>query len=95
MTKCGVSCFVSHKRIQIENTPVEFAVADISEVAWEPSIFDAVSLSEDKKDMILSLAEARTGHLHTLPFDDFVPGKGRGLNVLMQCVSNVTSTYTC
>lgn len=65
---------------------VEFAVASISDISWEPSIFEALSIPQEKKAMILALTEARTGHLDMVPFDDFVAGKGRGLNVLMQLV---------
>lgn len=74
---------------------MEFAVTAISDIEWEPSIFDALAIPDDMKDIIFSLAEARTGHLDTVPFDDFVAGKGRGLNVLLQFVSLSSSGCFC
>lgn len=74
------------RAIQANYYIVQFAVADVDNVHWERETFDAVALPEDKKDMVLSLAEARTSHLNMLPFDNFVPGKGCGLNVLLQYV---------
>lgn len=50
---------------------MEFAVAAVSDIKWDPSILDALAIPDDRKDMILSLAEARTAHLETVPFDDF------------------------
>jgi len=75
--------YISDSSITNQLFLVEFAVANIHEISWQPAIFAALTIPQDKKNMILSLAEARTGHLETLPFDDFVVGKGRGLNILM------------
>ena len=32
----------------------------------------------------MALAEARMGDIESHPFDDFIAGKGRGLNVVLQ-----------
>jgi len=63
---------------------VEFAVADIKDIEWSSSLFDCLVLPDDHKEVITALAEARTGRVPSVPFDDFVAGKGRGLNVLLQ-----------
>lgn len=65
---------------------MEFAVAGIEEVAWQSSSFDALALSQDKKDTLVALAEARTGRLDMMPFTDCLAGNGRGLNILLQSV---------
>ena len=74
--------------VETNGFPVEFAVADIQDIRWESNLFDTVSMPADQKDLILSLAEARTQDVNIHPFDDIVPGKGRGLNVLLQFVSH-------
>lgn len=63
---------------------MEFAVVGIEEVVWQPSGFDALVLPPATKDMIMALAEARTGCFEMAPMDDFVAEKGRGLNILLQ-----------
>ena len=51
------------------------------------------------KEIIIALAESRTGQLPENTFDDFVTGKGQGLNVLLQYVLwsrfPFTSSDTC
>ncbi|KIX04520.1 uncharacterized protein Z518_05390 [Rhinocladiella mackenziei CBS 650.93] len=46
----------------------------VDDVRWEPKVFDAFALPEGKKDLDLSLAEARAGGVNTFPFDGIVPG---------------------
>lgn len=59
-------------------------MAGIEEVVWRPSSFDALILPPRIKDMIMALAEARTGDFDLLSVDDLVAGKGQGLNFLLQ-----------
>jgi len=62
---------------------VEFAVADITCIEWNPEPFKQLVIEEEKKKALQALATHHTrGHDHT--FDDFVPGKGRGLVILLQ-----------
>lgn len=63
---------------------MEFAVADIEEIQWSSSPFDCLTIPAEQKEVIIALAETRLGLVPGVPFDDFVPGKGRGLNVLLQ-----------
>ena len=63
---------------------MEFAVADTQDIAWSPSPFQCLTIPLEQKEVILALAESRSGLVAGVPFDDFVAGKGRGLNVLLQ-----------
>ena len=62
---------------------MEFAVADIEEIQWSSSPFDCLTIPGKQKEVIIALAETRLGLVPSIPFDDFVVGKGRGLNVLL------------
>lgn len=68
---------------------MEFAVDGITEVVWQSSSFDKLVLSQATKDTVMALAEARAGRFAIAPMDDFVAGKGQGLNILLQCVALV------
>lgn len=63
-------------------------MADISDVEWQTSSFDALVLPARVKDTVMTLAKARSTvgakDSDLVPFDDFVAGKGRGLNILLQ-----------
>lgn len=63
---------------------MEFAVADIEDIQWSSSPFDCLTIPDEQKEVIIALAETRLGLVPSVPFDDFVAGKGRGLNVLLQ-----------
>ena len=63
---------------------MEFAVADIQEIKWSSSPFECLTIPQEEKEVIIALAETRLGLVSSVPFDDFVAGKGRGLNVLLQ-----------
>lgn len=68
---------------------VEFAVADIEKIDWSTDAADCWIATEEDKEVLIALAEA---HLTKEPdhgFDDFIKGKGRGLNILLQYVSRV------
>jgi hypothetical protein len=62
----------------------EFAVADITDIEWSSAPFDCLAIPEEQKKMVLALAGARLEKDADIAFDDFVVGKGRGLNVLLQ-----------
>ncbi len=63
---------------------VECAVSDLTDVKWYPESFHTLKIPEDTKQTLLSLATTRLGLIPTVPFDDIIKGKGRGLNVLLQ-----------
>lgn len=61
---------------------MEFAVADIEDIKWSSTPFDCLTIPDEQKEVIIALAETRLGLVPSVPVDDFVTGKGRGLNVL-------------
>jgi hypothetical protein len=61
---------------------VEFAVADIEDIKWSPSPYACLSISDEQRDVIMALVEARLDP--SVAFDDFVAGKGKGLIMLLQ-----------
>ena len=63
---------------------MEFAVADIEDIQWSSSPFDCLTIPDDQREVVIALAESRLGLIPSVPFDDFVAGKGRGLNILLQ-----------
>ena len=62
---------------------VEFAVARIGDIIWDPSPFENLVLSDKQKNIIRALAESQKIETDK-PFDDFVKGKGQGLVILLQ-----------
>lgn len=61
---------------------VEFAVADIKEIAWNPSLFDHLAIQPQKKKLIQALTKSHISQTTGPSFDDFVAGKGQGLIML-------------
>ena len=41
-------------------------------------------IPDEQRNALMALAESRSNAAPCAVFDDFVPGKGRGLNVLLQ-----------
>lgn len=74
-------------------TLVEFAVSDLHDMQWSPESFDCLKIPEGSKKLLLSLAKTRLGRTPMVPFDDFVAGKGRGLNILLQSVIISANTF--
>jgi hypothetical protein len=62
--------------------PVECAVGDLADVQWYPASFDRLQIPNDTKEILLSVTTARLSGNNDVVFDDFIKGKGRGLNVL-------------
>jgi hypothetical protein len=60
---------------------VEFAVDNISDIEWNALSFRNLAIPEDRKKLVRALAAS---HANGAQFDDFVPGKGRGLIMLLQ-----------
>ena len=57
---------------------------DIEDIKWSSTPFDCLTIPDEQKEIIIALAETRLDLVPSVPFDDFVTGKGRGLNVLLQ-----------
>jgi hypothetical protein len=46
--------------------------------------FDSLSISDEQRDVIMALVEARDGPSDpSVAFDDVIAGKGKGLNILL------------
>lgn len=68
---------------------VEFAVADIEKIDWSTDAADCWIAAEEEKTVLLALAEAHLIKEPDYGFDDFIKGKGRGLNILLQYESRI------
>ena len=62
---------------------VEFAVADISDICWDETIFDQLKIPAKSKKLVHALTTQHLSRDNAQQFDDFVKGKGLGLNILM------------
>ncbi|KFY02822.1 hypothetical protein V490_00390 [Pseudogymnoascus sp. VKM F-3557] len=63
---------------------LEFAVDDIEDITWQPAALAHLQIPDKKKKAIQALSEAHMARTSGNGFDDFVVGKGQGLNVLLQ-----------
>ncbi|KAH6666386.1 P-loop containing nucleoside triphosphate hydrolase protein [Halenospora varia] len=72
----------------------EFAVADIGDIQWSSGLYDYLTISDEQKEVIMALAEVQTSREPSSGFDDFVDGKGRGLNLLLHGPPGVGKTLT-
>ncbi|KAL4931021.1 P-loop containing nucleoside triphosphate hydrolase protein [Aspergillus undulatus] len=77
-----------------EKAFLECAVADLHEAEWNPKAFDCLKIPQDTKQILLLLAKARLGLTQTMPFDDIIQGKGRGINILLHGPTGVGKTFT-
>jgi hypothetical protein len=62
-------------------------MADIEEIQWSSDSFNNLVISTDNRDLIMAVVEARDGRVYqgsSVEFDDIIPGKGQGLNILLQ-----------
>jgi hypothetical protein len=71
----------------------EFAVADIEEIKWSSLPFDCLSIPKEQRDVIMALVETRLNP--SVEFDDCIVGKGRGINMLLQCGPCILIYLTC
>ena len=62
---------------------VEFAVAHLRDIIWDPSPFENLVLPDKQKNIIRALAESQKIETDK-SFDDFVKGKGQGLVIFLQ-----------
>jgi hypothetical protein len=90
VTSYGVSYFLLVGSISVKliyHYIVEFAVTDVEDIKWSSLPFKSLTISDEQRDVILALAEARTRQVPEFSFDDVIEGKGRGLIVLLQYCS--------
>ena len=62
----------------------EFAVADIEDIQWSSVPFDCLTIPDEQEKAVMALVETKTRQVPGFGFDDFVAGKGRGVNILLQ-----------
>ncbi|KAB8261540.1 hypothetical protein BDV32DRAFT_148499 [Aspergillus pseudonomiae] len=84
-----VRCFSFNDKLFLE-----CAVGDLRRVEWSQVAFDRLQLPEDKRRILLSVITSRLCNNGEVVFDDFIKGKGRGLNVLLYGVPGVGKTFT-
>ncbi|KUL79597.1 hypothetical protein ZTR_09476, partial [Talaromyces verruculosus] len=72
----------------------EFAVMDIKDIAWSSSLFDRLDIQSEYKELIMASAMTRLGIIKGPRFDDLVPGKGRGLSVMLHGAPGLGKTLT-
>ncbi|KAL5344673.1 hypothetical protein ACLOAV_010365 [Pseudogymnoascus australis] len=73
---------------------LEFAVDDIEDITWQPAGLAHLQIPDKKKKAIQALSEAHMARTSGNGFDDFVVGKGQGLNVLLHGPPGVGKTLT-
>ena len=62
-------------------------MADLDEIQWSSDPFNCLVIKDEDREVIMALVEARNGQADQesdFSFDDFISGKGRGLNILLQ-----------
>ena len=75
------SCFATAEReTKLTFYIVEFAVLDVKDIRWNPASFAQLAIPSKQKEVIQALAEAHTSRGSDYTFDDFVVGKGLGLD---------------
>ncbi|KAL2376051.1 hypothetical protein RJZ90_007765 [Blastomyces dermatitidis] len=77
-----------------DNLWMEFAVADLGQVEWSSAPFENLKIPSQQRDTLLALAKTHLSLVPSVPFDDFVTGKGRGLNVLLYGRPGLGKTFT-
>ncbi|OKL55252.1 hypothetical protein UA08_09481 [Talaromyces atroroseus] len=72
---------------------LECGVGDLTDVEWS-SAFDRLQIPEETREILLSATTSRLCRGRDVVFDDFIKGKGRGLNVLFFGEPGVGKTFT-
>ncbi|KKZ66021.1 hypothetical protein EMCG_08220 [[Emmonsia] crescens] len=77
-----------------KNSWMGFAVADLSPVEWSSAAFKNLKIPSRQRDMLLALTKTGLSLVPSVPLDDFVIDKGRGLNVLLYGDPGLGKTFT-
>lgn len=74
----------------------DLSVDPIREINWIPDMMSKLVLDQDIKDLIIALIDYKTTQAtdHELIFDDFIPGKGKGIVMLLCGPPGVGKTLT-
>lgn len=69
-----------------------FLVDNITEIEFQEKVFEKVRLEQGLKDMITALVHPRT--IESSTFDDIIPGKGKGMIMLLAGPPGAGKTLT-
>ncbi|KAL4759751.1 ATP-binding protein [Aspergillus foveolatus] len=84
-----VRCFSFSEKVFLE-----CAVGDLVDVQWSTASSDHLQIPDDTKQILQSVTTSRLSSNQEVGFDDFIKGKGRGLNVLLFGPPGVGKTLT-
>jgi ATP-dependent 26S proteasome regulatory subunit len=72
-------------------------VEHIEPIQWQDDIYDMLQMENTQKDMVRNIIDSH--HASSTAFDDFIPGKGRGLVFLLHgppgCGKTLTAGNQC
>ncbi|RDL32394.1 Uncharacterized protein BP5553_08850 [Venustampulla echinocandica] len=77
-----------------EDLYVEFAVDDITEISWNDSLWNHLSIQPKQKNLTLALVVSHSQRIPDYSFDIIIIGKGRGLIILFYGLPRVNKTLT-
>jgi hypothetical protein len=67
-------------------------VDNVEDIKWKDDIYDMLQMESEQKEMVRGIIESH--HASSSSFDDFVPGKGRGLVFLLHGPPGCGKTLT-
>ncbi|KAL1610702.1 hypothetical protein SLS60_002372 [Paraconiothyrium brasiliense] len=67
-------------------------VDDVENIKWKDDIYDMLQMEAEQKEMVRGIIESH--HASSSSFDDFIPGKGRGLVFLLHGPPGCGKTLT-
>lgn len=67
-------------------------VDDVENIKWKDDIYDMLQMETEQKEMVRGIIESH--HASSSSFDDFIPGKGRGLVFLLHGPPGCGKTLT-
>ncbi|OJD26386.1 hypothetical protein ACJ73_02239 [Blastomyces percursus] len=81
-------------RLPYNNEFLECVGDDLKEIDWLEGSFDQLQIPQDVRESLLALSMSRLDRVSTVPFDDFIKGKGSGLSCLLFGPPGVGKTFT-
>lgn len=67
-------------------------VDNVKDIEWKDDIYDMLQMEAEQKEMVRGIIESH--HASSSSFDDFIPGKGRGLVFLLHGPPGCGKTLT-
>ena len=68
------------------------SVDNVENIEWKDNIYDMLQMEVEQKEMVRGIIESH--HASSSSFDDFIPGKGRGLVFLLHGPPGCGKTLT-